>query len=74
MLIDEKLERINELARKEKSEGLTDAEKSEQRKLRNEYLEQFRQAFRQQLRSVKVVDPEGEDVTPGKLKDEQKKQ
>ena len=32
-----KIDRINELARKSKAEGLTDAEKAEQTELRNEY-------------------------------------
>ena len=37
------LDRINELARKAKTaEGLTDAEKSEQKELRKEYIKQFR--------------------------------
>ena len=33
-----KLNRINELARKAKGEGLTDAEREEQAKLRQEYI------------------------------------
>ncbi len=32
-----KIDRINELARKSKAEGLTEAEKAEQTELRNEY-------------------------------------
>ena len=34
----EKINRINELARKSKSQGLTPAEKEEQKKLRTEYV------------------------------------
>lgn len=55
MLGKEKLDRINELARKSKSEGLTSEECEEQLILRKEYLAAFRQQFRQQLDSVKVV-------------------
>lgn len=55
MLGKEKLERINELARKSKAEGLTSEESEEQQILRKEYLAAFRQQFRQQLDSVKVV-------------------
>lgn len=55
MLGKEKLARINELARKSKAEGLTANEQEEQQGLRKEYLAAFRQNFRQQLDSVKVV-------------------
>lgn len=37
-----KIDRINELAHKSKSEGLTDAEKEEQRLLRMEFLAEIR--------------------------------
>ncbi|MFD2638408.1 DUF896 domain-containing protein [Piscibacillus salipiscarius] len=70
MISDERIKRINELANKSKTEGLTDQEKKEQKKLREEYLQAFRQSFKNQLKSVKVVDPEGTDVTPDKLKNE----
>lgn len=69
MAIDEKLiSRINELARKKKTIGLTDAETKEQQALRQCYLKEFRAGFEQQLKSVKVIDPLGNDVTPSKLK------
>lgn len=68
MLSDEKLKRINHLARKAKSEGLTETERGEQEELRQQYLQQFRESFKKQLHSVKVVDPNGKDVTPEKLK------
>lgn len=70
----ERIQRINELAHKEKSSGLTDEEKEEQQALRQAYLQDFRESFKNQLKNVKVVDPEGEDVTPQKLKDEQEKE
>lgn len=58
MVSKEKLERINFLAKKAKSEGLTEAEKNEQGILRKEYLTSFRSTFRRQLDSIEIVDPE----------------
>lgn len=68
MLSKEKLERINFLANKAKSDDLTENEKKEQEKLRSEYIAKVRQSFKNQLKTIKVVDPEGKDVTPEKLK------
>jgi uncharacterized protein YnzC (UPF0291/DUF896 family) len=51
----EKLDRINFLAQKKKTEGLTDAEKSEQEILRKEYLEAFKKNFRRQLDNIDIV-------------------
>lgn len=42
MLSEEKIKRINELAKKKKEECLTEAEQKEQHLLRQEYLETFR--------------------------------
>lgn len=72
MLSKEKLERINALAKKAKSEGLSDAEKSEQQALRQEYLQTFRLGMRNHIEGLKFIDPEGSDVTPDKLKQIQK--
>ena len=58
------IDRINELAKKKKEQGLT----KEQSKLRKQYLDSFREGFKQQIESTKVIDPEGNDVTPEKLK------
>ncbi len=52
----ERLDRINQLARKQKDEGLTENEKKEQKILREEYLKAFRKQFRQQLDSIRIVD------------------
>ncbi len=72
--IDEKLiARINDLANKKKSGELTTEEQLEQDELRQEYLKQFRAGFKSHLQSIKVVDPEGNDVTPKKLKEEKEK-
>ena len=67
------IKRINELANKSKVESLTDEERKEQQELRQEYLKIFRGNMKQTLLNTKVVDAEGRDVTPEKLKREQKK-
>lgn len=67
------IKRINELAHKSKTIGLTEEEKEEQQRLRQEYLAIFRGNMKNTLMNVKVVDEEGNDVTPEKLKEEQKK-
>lgn len=69
MISKDRIARINELAKKQKQEGLTKEEQVEQQKLRQEYIQAFRSQFTQQLHSVKVVDEKGNDVTPQKLKD-----
>lgn len=56
MLSKDKIERINFLSRKSKSEGLTDQEITEQKQLRKEYLKSFRKSFKQKLDNIKVVD------------------
>ena len=68
MLDPKKIERINELARKKKTVGLTQVEQDEQLLLRQEYLESFRGGMRNHIEGLKVVDEEGKDVTPEKLK------
>ncbi len=68
MLDPKKIERINELARKKKTVGLTQVEQDEQLLLRQEYLEAFRGGMRNHIEGLKVVDEEGNDVTPEKLK------
>ncbi|MGD7008300.1 DUF896 domain-containing protein [Metabacillus sp. 84] len=73
MLSKEKIDRINALSRKSKSEGLTEKELLEQKRLREEYLRAFRGSMKNTLKSVTVVDPEGNDVTPQKLKNEKNK-
>ena len=52
-MIDERIARINELYRKSKTaEGLTDAEKAEQKRLREEYVKGFRASLISQLNNV----------------------
>ena len=51
-----KLDRINQLAHKKKTIGLTDEELEEQAKLRAEFLEDFRKRFIAQLENIEIVD------------------
>ncbi len=66
--LNSELNRINTLAQKAKTVGLTAEEKKEQKQLRERYLKRFRSAFKNQLQNLKVVDETGNDVTPEKLK------
>ncbi|MCQ6267152.1 DUF896 domain-containing protein [Fictibacillus sp. WQ 8-8] len=74
MLTPDKLERINFLAKKSKQEGLSTEEAKEQKQLREEYLKNVRTSFQNRLHSLKFIDPEGNDVTPDKLKESKKSQ
>lgn len=62
-----KIDRINELARKAKAEGLTEAETAERQKLREEYIAAYRASLRSQLDNIIVQTPDGEK-TPLKKK------
>ncbi len=53
------IERINELARKSKNEGLTEEEKAEQAVLRSRYIAEFRQGVKNTLDAVYIVDEKG---------------
>lgn len=59
MITQEQIDRINFLARKAKTEGLTDAEAIEQKALRAEYVAAFRQSLESQLESTIIVRPDG---------------
>ena len=68
MLEMDKLKRLNHLAKEKKSGTISDEELDELNGLRSEYLDNFRSSFKQQVEHTKVIDPEGTDVTPDKLK------
>ena len=68
MLSEEKLKRISELAKKSKAEGLSLSEQNEQKELRDQYLHSFRSSMKGHIEGLKVVDEEGNDLTPEKLK------
>jgi len=48
--------RINELSRKHKTVGLSDSELAEREQLRKQYLQIFKNNFRQQLDSIEWTD------------------
>lgn len=73
MLPKSKIDRINELSKKSKAKGLSVEEKIEQQVLRKEYLQAFRSSMKNTLKGVTVVDPNGNDVTPQKIKNERRK-
>ena len=54
-----KIERINELARKKQAEGLTEAEAAEQAELRHEYLAEFRENLKAMLDNTIIQEPDG---------------
>ena len=55
----EKIDRINYLAKKSKTEGLTDEEKTEQKALREEYIAGFRANLRGILDNTYIQNPDG---------------
>lgn len=66
-------QRINELAAKAKTaEGLTPEEITERTALRQEFLANFRAAFKSQVEMMQVFDENGHEVTPEKVKQVQR--
>ena len=66
MITQELIDRINELARKAKTEeGLTEEEKAEREVLRRQYIDAFKENLRAQLERIELVDPE--EKSKGKL-------
>ena len=58
-MIQEKIDRINELYRKSKAEGLTEAEKNEQAILRKEFIASIKKNVQSQLNNSDMVNEEG---------------
>jgi uncharacterized protein YnzC (UPF0291/DUF896 family) len=56
---EEKIKRINELARKSKTVGLTEEEKVEQAALRREYIDAYKKSLISQLENTYIVDENG---------------
>ena len=55
----EKIDRINELYRKSKAEGLTEAEKNEQAILRKEFIASIKKNVQSQLNNIDMVNEDG---------------
>ncbi|HBN38447.1 MAG TPA: DUF896 family protein [Ruminococcaceae bacterium] len=58
-MTQEKINRINELAHKSKTVGLTEEEKNEQAVLRREYIDSFKASLIGQLENTYIVDEKG---------------
>ena len=69
----EQIERINELARKSKTTGLTPEEKEEQKKLRAEYIASVRMNLRPQLDNINIQEKDGSIVNLGEKYGKKKK-
>lgn len=64
MVTDEQIKRINELARKSKTVGLTEKERVEQQALRSEYVQAMRGSLQARLDSIVLVDENGKELGP----------
>ena len=67
------IERINELARKSRTEGLTPEEKAEQQKLRQEYIATVKMNLRTQLDNIDVQEKDGTIINLGEKYGKQRK-
>jgi uncharacterized protein YnzC (UPF0291/DUF896 family) len=68
LVTKEQISRINELAHKQKSIGLTAEEREEQKMLRRAYIDAFKENLRAQLDRIEIVDaPEEERVVEEKV-------
>ena len=65
MMDNVKIDRINTLAHKAKSVGLTEEEKKEQAELRQEYLAAVRKNLRAQLNNIDIQEKDGSIVNLG---------
>lgn len=63
MLEQNKIDRINVLARKSRTEGLTCEEKEEQACLRGEYLAALRASVHDMMANISIQEPDG-SITP----------
>ncbi|HIX76210.1 MAG TPA: DUF896 domain-containing protein [Candidatus Fusicatenibacter merdavium] len=67
------IERINELARKSRTVGLTPEEKAEQQKLRQEYIAAVKMNLRTQLDNIDVQEKDGTITNLGEKYGKQRK-
>ena len=58
-MTNEKIARINALAKKSKTTGLTETEKAEQQALRQEYIADIKSSLRAQLNNTSIREPDG---------------
>ena len=62
------IKKLNEFTALSRERELTPSEQEERAKTRQEYLKVFKSNFESHLKTIKIVDDEGNDVTPEKLK------
>ena len=67
-MTEEKIQRINELARKSRSEGLTEDEKKEQQKLRDEYRAAIKRSLIGDLENIYIETPDGKKTKVKRVK------
>lgn len=67
-MTDEKINRINELARKSRTTALCESELAEQKALRDEYRHGFVNDLTNQLEQITIVEPDGTRVDVKDLK------
>ena len=58
-MTEEKIQRINELYNKAKTEGLSDEEKKEQQILRRQFIDDFKRNLRGQLDNISIQEEDG---------------
>lgn len=62
MVTKEQIDRINELAKKKKTEGLTEEEQAEQKALYQAYIDAFKANLKAQLDTIEIVDDDKKEV------------
>ena len=62
MVTKEQIDRINELAKKKKAEGLTSEEQEEQKVLYRAYIDAFKANLKAQLETIEIVDDDKKEV------------
>ena len=70
----EKLDRINFLAKKAKSDGLNEEEIAEQKALRAEYIKEFRASFTGILENTVIQYPDGSKQSLPDFRESKKKE
>ncbi len=73
MKMDEKIARINELYHKSQKEGLTEEEKAEQKRLREDYIASVRGNLKAQLNNINIQNEDGSITNLGEKFGEKKK-
>lgn len=62
MVTKEQIDRINELAKKKKEQGLTEEELAEQKVLYRAYIDAFKENLKAQLETIEIVDEDKAEV------------